>query len=238
MNKENKFKREQDYSNKPLAKGSKFFCSWSGGKDCCFALYRAIQAGAIPGFLLTMLSPKTGKSQTHMLDRRLLEAQAEALHIPLRTYEFEENHYGDYEKALLAELLSLSKMGIKGAIFGDSQYGLSWSNKVCESADMTVWLPLWHADPIATFNEFIDLGFKGIIICSNAMLGKEAIGQTLTKDLLKIIVNKRIDPLGEDSEYHTFIYDGPIFNHPVQFIQGTAKRVGEYWINELKPAVM
>lgn len=235
MNKESEFKREQEYSNKPFEKGIRFFCSWSGGKDSCLALYRAIQTGAIPSFLLTMLSPKTGKSKTHMLDRCLIKAQSEALHIPLRTYEFEGDQYGDYEKALLTELLGLSKMGIKGGIFGDTQYGLSWENRVCASADMIAWLPLWHVNPIDTFNEFVDLGFKSIIICSNAMLGKEAIGQTLTKDLLKFIISKRVDPLGEDNEYHTFVYDGPIFSKPVQFIQGTVKRIGEYWINELEP---
>lgn len=235
MDKESK--REQEYENKPFDKGIQFFCSWSGGKDSCLSLYRAIQIGAIPGFLLTMLSAKTGKSETHALDGRLIKAQSEALNIPLRTYKMEENQYQDYENTLLKEVLCLSKMGIKGGIFGDTQYGLSKANRVCEKAGMTAWLPLWHVDPIATFNEFIDLGFKSIIVCcSNSMLGKEALGQTLTKDLLKFIIKKRIDPLGEENEYHTFVYDGPIFCKPVKFIQGDTKRIGDYWVNGLEPA--
>ncbi|WP_372365199.1 hypothetical protein [Candidatus Uabimicrobium sp. HlEnr_7] len=232
-----KFNRDEDCPNKPFDKDFRFFCSWSGGKDSCLSLYRAMQTGAIPSYLVTMLSAETNLTKTHELDSRLIEAQSQALGIPLRPCPFVEKRYGDYEKAFLTELLRLSKIGVQGGIFGDTEYGLSLTNTTCAKAGMKAWVPLWQVDPIAAFNEFLDLGFKSIIMCcSNSKLGKEAIGQTLTKDLLKFIIDKGIDPLGEHNEYHTFVYDGPIFSKPVQFTKGNIKRVGDYWIDELKPA--
>ena len=233
---ENKFKRDGDCPNKPFVKGFRFFCSWSGGKDSCLSLYRAIQLGAIPSYLLTMFCAQTKRTKTHTLDGRLINAQSEALDIPLRSCSFVEKRYGDYEKALLTELLDLSKMGVQGGIFGDTEYGLSLTNRTCAKANMTAWVPLWKADPIKTFNEFIDLGFKSIVVCcSNSKLGKEVIGKTLTKDLLQFFIKKGIDPLGEHNEYHTFVYDGPIFRKPVAFTQGNIERVGDYWIDKLEP---
>jgi uncharacterized protein (TIGR00290 family) len=225
---------DREYTNSPFDRNIKFFCSWSGGKDSCLALYRAIQTSAVPSLLLTLLTANKGKSETHALDVSLINAQSDSLGIPLRTYEIEENHYEEYESNLQRELLAVSKLGINGGVFGDTEYGLSKANRVCDKANMRAWLPLWHVDPIDTFNEFIDLGFKSVIVCcSNSMLGKEALGQTLSKELLAKMAKKGIDPLGEENEYHTFVYDGPIFSRPIHFNQVGEKRIGDYWVSEL-----
>lgn len=228
------FERDVDCPNLPLAAGSRFFTLWSGGKDSCLSLFKAKQAGCDPALLLTMLSPETERSKTHALDRRLIEAQASALGIPLQTYAFEEQRSDDYERALLAELERLPG-GIEGGVFGDIKYGLAWANRVCAKVGVTAWLPLWRVDPTATFNEFLELGFKSVIVCcSNSLLGREALGEELTPELLELIKSKGIDPMGEDNEYHTFVYDGPIFSSPVPFRRGAVRRVSDYWVNELE----
>ena len=141
------------------ARGVPFVCSWSGGKDSCLALYRAMQAGAEPAFLLSMLREDGARSRSHGLPLDVLEAQAASLGIPLvaRTAS-----WSDYESVIVAALRELKDAGARAGVFGDIDLDChrEWEEKVCGAARIEAWLPLWRTPRLALLNEFLLLGFE------------------------------------------------------------------------------
>src|SRR5438552_6589840 len=98
------------------APDERFCCSWSGGKDSCLALYRAMQAGAKPAELLTLFTEEGERSRSHGLHRTVIAAQAESLGLPLRVVA---TSWDDYEQSLIAMLRGVRAEGIAAAVFGD-----------------------------------------------------------------------------------------------------------------------
>lgn len=97
-------------------KGRPFFCSWSGGKDSCLALYHAIQCGGVPKFLLTMMADERDRSRSHGLSKKLLEEQARQLGIPII---FRKASWDEYEKIFIEAIREFKAQGIGAGVFGD-----------------------------------------------------------------------------------------------------------------------
>ena len=201
-------------------KGKPFFCSWSGGKDSCLALYLAIQDGAIPKALFTMLQEDGIKSRAHGLPVSVLQQQAMALGVPLVTCE---SSWDNYEQNFVDIISEFRKEGIEYGVFGDIdlEAHLEWVERVCSSVQMQSYEPLWKTPRRDLLDKFFKLDFKATIIAvKQGALDSSFLGRTLNDEAVAEMENAGIDASGEEGEYHTVVTNGPIFRHAVQIKPG------------------
>jgi diphthine-ammonia ligase len=209
-------------ARKALA-GRPFFCSWSGGKDSCLALYRAIQNGGRPHSLLTILSEDGITTHSHALPKVLIEEQARSLGLQA---VFRSASWQDYEAEFIAALHEFSKAGIEIGVFGDIDVDSNreWVQRVCALAGIVPVHPLWKRNRRELLEEFIRLGFRArIIVINEQKLDKTFLGKTMQAQTIAEMEKAGIDPSGELGEYHTAVTDGPVFSSEVDI-----QPVGQY----------
>lgn len=193
-----------------------FFCSWSGGKDSCLALYHAIQNGGRPRYLLTMLVEDGQRSMSHGLPITVFQEQANAIGIPLIT---RPTSWDRYEETFLSALDEIKRNEIEFGVFGDIdlEEHLQWCQRVCSAEGVQPYHPLWKRDRRHLLNEFVGLGFKATIIAvRRGVLDEAFLGKILSQEVIQEIEASGIDASGEAGEYHTVVTDGPIFSSPVR----------------------
>jgi diphthine-ammonia ligase len=191
----------------------KVVASWSGGKDSCFACYKAIQEGHEVSNLLIMMSDPS-VSNFHMIRSEMLDAQSEAIGIPiLKWTTMPDTYEEDFKKALL----KMKAEGVEGIVTGDvfdvALHEAGWLDRICKEVGLTPVRPLWHRDTKQILNEFINEGFKATLVRVKLdLLGIDWLGREINRkffdDLLKL---GTVDPCGEHGEFHTFVTDGPLF---------------------------
>ncbi|NWF98577.1 MAG: diphthine--ammonia ligase [Nitrospirae bacterium] len=196
----------------------KAFVSWSGGKDSALACYRAMVNGVKVLYLVNMLG-ETGKySRSHGLTAELLKTQASAIGIPIIQ---KNTTWENYEYEFKNTIMQLKKDGVSAGVFGDIdvQEHREWVERVCMETGIKAILPLWNEEREPLMKEFICSGFKAILCSTNAsFLGSEWLGKEVDSDFIRDLkASGNIDLCGERGEYHTFVYDGPIFKFPVRF---------------------
>jgi len=202
----------------------KAFFNWSGGKDSALALYHAQKNGDYSiEKLLTNINGKHRRISMHGVREELLEQQAEAIGIPLQKIILpEQPSMQEYEEMMKQNLHQLKKQNFTEAIFGDIflEDLKKYREEQLASIGICAAFPLWKRDTKELLQEFIDLGFKTILVCIKAeLLPKEFAGRIIDKDFLKDLP-KNVDACGENGEFHSFVYDGPIFSRPVNFKKG------------------
>ncbi len=199
----------------------KAFVSWSGGKDSALACYRAIKEGIKVCYLLNMLREDGTMSRSHGLPRDIIHAQAEAMGIPILQ---KGASWGGYEEAFREAVSEIKSQGINSGVFGDIdvEEHRAWVERVCKELGIKPFLPLWLCDRESLMKEFIKAGFKAVVCAVNASyLGEEWLGREVNFDFLEDLKKLgTVDLCGEKGEYHTFVYDGPLFKHPVKFTLG------------------
>lgn len=196
--------------------GTRFVCSWSGGKESCLSLYRAVQAGGLPSFLLTMLHESGTRSHSHGLEKNVLAAQAECLAVPLAT---RTASWSNYESVFVQALEGFKGSGVETCVFGDIAIDehREWAKRVCEQARMKAEIPLWNRPRTELLSEFIVLGFKAMIVAiREGRLKRDCLGEILGAELIEELSCRGIDPAGEQGEYHTVVMDGPLFYRPLR----------------------
>lgn len=211
-----------------------FFSSWSGGKDSCLALYRAVQQGGKPECLFTMMVENGKKSRSHGLTLDLLQKQAASLNIPIVCAAAS---WESYESVFIRQLDSFKDQGINDGVFGDIDlmHHLEWVTRVCGQAGITAHEPLWQEERTALLTELINMGFKAMIVAINKkQLGKDFLGQIIDFDLIEKMQRAGIDPSGELGEYHTVVLDGPLFSFPVDIRPQSTYDAGDYCFLDLK----
>ena len=202
----------------------KSFFNWSGGKDSALALYHALNN---PDYsiekLLTNINSKQGRVSMHGVREELLQQQAASLGIPLQKLVLpDQPSMSDYEERMTQTLRQLREEQFTHSFFGDifledlKQYRENQLKKM----NMTGVFPLWKKDTKEIIHEFINLGFKTIVVCVKAeLLDKSFAGRIIDEDFLKDLP-PNVDPCGENGEFHTFVFDGPVFNSAVAFATG------------------
>ncbi len=209
-----------------------FFCSWSGGKDSCLALHRAIQRGGEPKYLLTMMVKDGTKSRAHGLPKGLFEAQAHSLGIPL---EFRSTSRSEFRSVMIATLRELKEKGVEFGVFGDIdlEQHLEWVEGVCSSAKIQPYEPLWQLNRQRVVRDFLNLGFKALIIAvKHDVMDPAYLGSMLNRECAMELEKSGIDSSGEGGEFHTVVTDGPIFSSPIQLkINDTIIRDGRSFLN-------
>jgi len=202
----------------------KAFFNWSGGKDSALALYHAQKNKKYSiEKLLTNISGKHRRISMHGVRENLLEQQAVTLGIPLQKIVLpEEPSMQEYEQMMKENLLSLKNENYTHAIFGDIflEDLKTYREQQLATFGFTAVFPIWKRNSVELIHEFIDLGFKSILVCIKAeLLPKEFAGRVIDKDFLKDLPTT-VDACGENGEYHSFVFDGPNFSRPINFTKG------------------
>jgi uncharacterized protein (TIGR00290 family) len=189
------------------------FVSWSGGKDSALALHRARALGLEVRAVLTMLEETGQRSRSHAVPLAVMQAQADAMGIELVTACA---CWADYESVFIATAKSLAARGFTHGVFGDIdlQAHRDWEEKVCAAAGVTPVLPLWHNARSDVAKAVLDLGFRAKIVCVNGRyLDESFCGREYDQAFVDSLPTG-VDLCGENGEFHTFVYDGPIFHRP------------------------
>ncbi len=213
----------------------KAFVSWSGGKDSALAYYNAIKGGEIEvAYLLNMLSEGGRYSRSHRLGVDILKAQAQALGIPIVQ---RQATWGDYEGEFKSALTIFKKEGLRAGVFGDIdvQEHRDWVERVTSESGLNAVLPLWQRSRESLMSEFIAAGFKAVIVTVNTeCMGSEWLGREIDRQFIEDMkCLPQIDLCGENGEYHTFVYDGPLFKKTIGFCKGRKLLRGGYCFLEI-----
>ena len=195
------------------------FC-WSGGKDSSLALYRVLQSGDWDiRYLLTTLNGHHRRISMHGVQEALLDTQASAIGIPqMKVFTYEASN-SEYEQQMEKALLQAKAEGIAHVIFGDIflEDLRVYREQQLERVGMKAVFPLWKQDTRELLADFLKLGFKTITCCVNdAYLNQTQVGKIIDTDFIDQLP-LAVDPCGENGEFHTFCFDGPLFTHPVSF---------------------
>jgi uncharacterized protein (TIGR00290 family) len=208
--------------------------SWSGGKDSCYALYRASIDAIQPVILLNVLNEAGKISRSHGIPESILHAQALLLGLPLHTIAASWQEYESHFTGALTQLKQ--KHHLTYAVFGDIdlQGHRDWEEKVCATAGLHAHLPLWQKDRKALVHEMLAWGLKTIIVSCNEAMGASYLGKQITAEMIDHLEKKGIDPCGENGEFHTLVIDCPLFSKGLSIVcEGSIFYEG-YWFTEIK----
>ena len=197
---------------------NRFIMSYSCGKDSTLALYRMIKTGNIPAALLITVNKEEDISWFHGIPKDLMNEVSKSLDIPLILVETEGDNYENmFTEALIR---AKEELNINSCVFGDIDLEAhrTWCTDRCNEAKVKAIFPLWQEERENLVYEFIDCGFKTVIKKVNLKyMGEEFLGKVLTREVVEDIKETGSDACGENGEYHTFVYDGPIFKYPIKF---------------------
>lgn len=211
-----------------------FVCSWSGGKDSCFATMKAKEMGLMPAVLLNVLNENGKISRSHGIPKAILEAQAFAMEIPIKLIC---SNWADYEVKFIGGLQDLKEVyNLQSAVFGDIdlQAHRDWEENVCQNAGLKAILPLWQQDRKALVMQMLEAGVKTIIVSCNETMGSGFLGKTLTTSLVDELELLGVDVCGENGEFHTLVVNCPLFYKRIQ-VNVTGKVQHEnYWFAQLE----
>src|SRR4030042_3623617 len=189
-----------------------YFVSWSGGKDCCFACYKAISEGC----KVTQLLNLRFKGSSHRVDPSLLRFQAECIGLSIVQ---QDTLWENYEHDFKQTVRPLVSKDVRGIIFGDifckefqEQKHKAWAEKVSGELGVRAVEPLWGMTAERIFRDFIAAGFEAIIISVKSDLIDDGwLGCTLDEAFFDYLVRKKLNACGEMGEYHTLVVAGPLF---------------------------
>ena len=211
-------------------------CSWSGGKDSCFALMQAIQLGYTPKVLLNVLNEEGKISRSHGIPEEILKQQARSAELPIRMIS---SSWKEYEQHFTDALIRLQeKYQLTHAVFGDIdlQAHRDWEEKVCTAAGLTAVLPLWQQDRKQLVLQMFEADIEAIIVSCNETMGKNFIGRTLTPSLVAELEAIGVDTCGENGEYHTLVLDCPLFTDRINVAVMEQVNHDGYWFAKLELA--
>lgn len=195
--------------------------NWSSGKDSALALYQTLQENRYEvAILLTSINQEFQRISMHGVSVSLLEKQAESLGIPLIKMELpKEPSMEEYRQMMSKTMTDVQAQGITHSIFGDIflEDLRKYREDQLKAVGMEAVFPLWKRNTSQLIQEFLSLGFKTIVTCVNgSYLDKSFAGRIIDQKFIDDLP-ENVDPCGENGEFHTFTFDGPIFKKPVQF---------------------
>jgi len=213
---------------------TEYATSWSGGKDSCLACWKAISQGLKVSHLLNFINEDGTRTRSHGLDAQLIALQAQAMRLPIVQQPVT---WETYEAGFKAALTELKSKGITGLVTGDIylQEHRDWIERVCGDAGVTAVLPLWQMNPARLLSDFVDAGFKAVLVSLKAdILDEKWLGRPLDSRLAAELQELTIDPCGEAGEFHTFVYDGPTFHQPIKIISSNAVLRDDRWFWDIR----
>jgi uncharacterized protein (TIGR00290 family) len=199
------------------------FC-WSGGKDSALALHRLRVEGRYDVVaLLTTCNEHFQRVSMHGVRVELLEQQARAIGLPLeKMFVSQCSSNDEYLERMKRHLLAFKAQGVTRFAFGDIflEDLKRWREDNLAQLGLRGLFPIWKADSRDLIREFIALGFGSIICCVNdAYLDETALGRNIDADFMQWLP-AGVDPCGENGEFHSFAFAGPIFKQPLRIKAG------------------
>ncbi len=215
--------------------------SWSGGKDSALALHEIQKSGKYRiAALLTTVTQDYDRVSMHGVRRVLLEQQAESLGLPLEQILI-TNHAtnAEYETEMRALLEKYKKLGVNAVVFGDIflEDLKKYREDNLAQIGMRGLFPIWKRGSRELARAFIALGFQAITTCVDSQhLDREFVGRLFDEQFLSELPAS-VDPCGENGEFHSFAFDGPIFRKKIGIAQGeVVLRDNRFYYCDLLPA--
>jgi len=198
--------------------------NWSSGKDSALALYKTLRKGEFEvTSLLISINKETQRISMHGVPISLLEQQAESLGLPLIKMEVpEKTSMEEYRDMMCKTMNEIQAQGVTHSIFGDIflEDLRTYREDQLQAIGMKAVFPLWKQNTSELIHEFLDLGFKTIVTCVNeTYLNRSFAGRIIDTDFITDLPGN-VDPCGENGEFHTFTFNGPIFRYPIEFEVG------------------
>lgn len=200
------------------------YFNWSSGKDSALALWRCLNANELSiKHLVTTINTDKQRVSMHGLRVSLLKEQAKSIGIPLHIIELPDvPTMSSYETAMELGMKPILESGLKNAVFGDifledlKKYREDQLSKL----DIKAHFPLWKEATTELPKELLSAGFKAIVVCVDGSKLDESFVGRLYDETFIMDLPENVDPCGENGEFHTFVYDGPLFQFPVTFELG------------------
>ncbi len=214
--------------------------SWSSGKDSAYALHQLLNDPSYEVVsMITTITSGYDRISMHGIRIKLLDEQSKQIGLPLYKIPIPKNCSNeDYKKAMEKAMKHFLKLGIKTVAFGDiflkdvKEYRIKQLAKV----GMNAIFPLWGINTRKLSCDFIKSGFKSIISCVDTRkVNRSFSGRLYNNGFLNNLPND-CDPCGENGEFHSFVFDGPIFKAPIHIKTGdqTLKRK-HFFFTEILP---
>ncbi|MDQ3192931.1 MAG: diphthine--ammonia ligase [Bacteroidota bacterium] len=196
---------------------------WSGGKDSAYALWCIKQENKLDiKYLVTTINRNLKRVSMHGIKEEVVERQTKQTGIPLMKMFVEGGSNEDYEASLSQIFKKLKNEGINKIVFGDIflEDLRAYRDNFFKLHQMQGIYPLWKQDTSVVFNKMMKEGFRTVICCVNStVLDEKFTGKELTLDLISKMPDT-VDTCGENGEFHTFCFEGPVFNNKVQYSLG------------------
>ncbi|HET9781614.1 MAG TPA: diphthine--ammonia ligase [Candidatus Dormibacteraeota bacterium] len=215
----------------------RFALMWSGGKDSALALHRARARGLDVQLLLNFYDQDTGRVRFHATPIALLHEQAAAIGIELRAIG---TTWPEMDSALQEELGRLRGCGFTGIVFGDIHLAdvRAWYEGRVRAAGLEHVEPLWGDPSPNLLSEFVKSGGRAVVTCVDLnKLDESWLGRIIDDAFVAGIAAIGIDACGENGEYHSFAFDGPVFARPVSWVAGERRTDGTFEQLDLRNAV-
>jgi len=207
-------------------------CSWSGGKDCCYALLEAKRMGYNPVLLLNMMDVDGKTSRSHGLPVEMLKRQATAMNMELMTIptmreNYEENFINALNKAK-------ADYNIEGIVYGDIDLWAhrEWQERICNIVGLEPIIPLWERKRTTLAKEIVESGIESVVVACNEAMGASFLGKTYNLDMIQQLIEMNVCSCGEDGEFHSFVVNSPLHQSKVEIPEySTGLREGFHFIN-------
>jgi diphthine-ammonia ligase len=193
---------------------------WSGGKDSALALDRARRAGIEVTRLVSLYDSATRRVRFHATRVEMLEAQGASIGIEIHAIP---TSWREMESTLRRELSSLKAEGFAGVVFGDIHLAdvRAWYEDRVTAAGLEHVEPIWGEPPQTLLQEFISLGGRAVLTCVElAKLDQSWLGRVTDESFASEMARTGADLCGENGEYHSFAFAGPVFTQPVRWLAG------------------
>jgi uncharacterized protein (TIGR00290 family) len=201
---------------------------WSGGKDSALALLRARSRGLNVERLINFYDPETDRVRFHATRFDLIKAQADAIGIAVRQVG---TPWERYEATFVGMLAELKGAGFAGVVFGDIHLAdvRAWYEDRVRASGLEHVEPIWGEQPADLVAEFVASGSRAVITCVDVpKLDETWLGRIIDEDFLHDIGSRAVDPAGENGEYHSFVFAGPLFVTPVGWRAGARRNDGDF----------
>lgn len=200
--------------------GPKYALAWSGGKDSTLALHRARRVGLDIAWLFNIYEGNSGRVRFHGIRAECIQAQAHAVGIPVVQHH---THPDAFEPVFTRALDDLWERGARGVVFGNIHLAdvRGWYEERTRASGFEHREPLWGELPTSLVREFLAAGYRAMVTAVDLSLGDGAwVGRELDERLVHEIETRGADSCGEFGEYHTFVFDGPLFGEAIRFETG------------------
>ena len=201
---------------------------WSGGKDSALALDRARRKGIEVSRLMTFYDSATRRVRFHATRVEMLRAQAASIGIELRAIA---TSWAEMDANLERELSSLRDEGFAGVVFGDIHLAdvRAWYEQRVTASGLEHVEPIWGEPPGRLLGEFVGSGGRAVVTCVELTRLDEAwLGRVIDDEFVSAIKMAGVDACGENGEFHSFAFAGPVFKQPVAWVAGERRREGGF----------